>query len=146
MSGTSSRTSPSMCCIVCFILAANFCTLQNAQRRYRAQCSASLTYADNVALPAFARRAAVRRAAIDRTLSPVGRAHSSKPAGYSTHNKSAFGFLHMLTTWHRPRSHAALLCAAQQSIVRYLLSVGPTAANLLDTAHTTSRRSASYIR
>ena len=30
------------------------------------------TYADNVALPAFARRAAVRRAALDRYLLPAG--------------------------------------------------------------------------
>jgi len=30
------------------------------------------TYADNVALPAFAHRAAVRRAAIDRYLLPAG--------------------------------------------------------------------------
>ena len=36
------------------------------------------TYADSVALPAFARRASMRRAAIDR--SHAGWAHSSKPA------------------------------------------------------------------
>jgi len=82
-----------------------------------------------VALPAFARRAAVRRTAIDRTLSPVGRAHSSKPAGYSTHNKSAFGFLHTLTAWHCPRSPAALLYYAEQQSIVISCRPGPQQQN-----------------
>jgi len=31
-------------------------------------------------------------------------------------NKPVFSFLRSLTTWHYPHSHAALLCAVQQSI------------------------------
>ena len=47
-------------------------TLGLRVNNYKQVCVQLPTYADNVALPAFARSAAVRRAAIDRDLLPVG--------------------------------------------------------------------------
>ena len=46
-------------------------------------------------------------------------------------NKSVFSFLRMLTMWHYPHSLVACLAAVHcAAIDRYLLPVGPTAANL----------------
>jgi len=44
-----------------------------------------------------------------------------------------FSFLRMLSTWHCPHSSAA--CHCRSAIDRYLLPVGPTAANLQQPLH-----------
>jgi len=54
------------------------CTLTARALQQQQVCVQLPTYADNVALPAFARRA--RRCCSNRSISPARRAHSSEPA------------------------------------------------------------------
>ena len=54
------------------------------------------TYADNVALPAFACRATVSRAAIDRYLLPAGPQQQSSPLWLTTDRRTPYRFVDTL--------------------------------------------------